>query len=84
VGEAWGAQCALHCAFVCKLRKWADPCAWRALTYGRVQILELFHDVTFQTAHGQLLDVTTAPIGTVDLTKYTLSNYMMIVTYKVG
>eukprot|EP00955_Chlamydomonas_euryale_P115291 366340-Chlamydomonas_euryale.AAC.4 len=48
-----------------------------------LEILELFHDVTFQTAHGQLLDVTTAPIGTVDLTKYTLDNYMMIVTYKV-
>ncbi|KAG1667866.1 hypothetical protein FOA52_011054 [Chlamydomonas sp. UWO 241] len=52
------------------------------VAYG--QILELFHDVTFQTAHGQLLDVTTAPIGTVDLTKYTLANYLMIVTYKTA
>lgn len=28
-------------------------------------LLELFHEVTYQTAHGQLLDTTTAPIGTV-------------------
>ena len=28
-------------------------------------LLDLFHEVTFQTAHGQLLDTTTAPIGTV-------------------
>lgn len=26
---------------------------------------------TFQTSHGQLLDLTTAPIGSVDLSKYT-------------
>ena len=30
-----------------------------------VHLLELFHEVTFKTAHGQLLDTTTAPIGTV-------------------
>ena len=38
-----------------------------------VPILELFLDTTHQTAHGQLLDLITAPIGTVDLNKYTLS-----------
>ena len=38
--------------------------------------------VTFQTSHGQLLDLTTAPPGSVDLGKYTLDNYMRIVTYK--
>ena len=40
--------------------------------------------VTFQTSHGQLLDLTTAPIGSVDLSKYTLDNYMRIVTYKTA
>lgn len=30
-----------------------------------VHLLDLFHEVTYQTAHGQLLDTTTAPIGTV-------------------
>lgn len=49
-----------------------------------VELLELFHDVTYQTSHGQLLDLTTAPIGTVDLDKYTLDNYMGIVTYKTA
>eukprot|EP00201_Polytomella_parva_P008941 CAMPEP_0175056390 /NCGR_PEP_ID=MMETSP0052_2-20121109/10642_1 /TAXON_ID=51329 ORGANISM="Polytomella parva, Strain SAG 63-3" /NCGR_SAMPLE_ID=MMETSP0052_2 /ASSEMBLY_ACC=CAM_ASM_000194 /LENGTH=354 /DNA_ID=CAMNT_0016321407 /DNA_START=2121 /DNA_END=3185 /DNA_ORIENTATION=- len=47
-------------------------------------LVDLFHEVTFQTCHGQLLDLTTAPIGSVDLTKYTLDNYMRIVTYKTA
>lgn len=37
-----------------------------------VPILELFLKTTHQTAHGQLLDLITAPAGTVDLSKYTL------------
>lgn len=49
-----------------------------------VHLLDLFHEVTHQTAHGQLLDTTTAPIGTVDLSRYTLSTYMRIVTYKTA
>jgi farnesyl diphosphate synthase len=40
--------------------------------------------VTYQTSIGQLLDLTTAPIGSVDLSKYTLDNYMGIVTYKTA
>ncbi|GLI70600.1 hypothetical protein VaNZ11_015530 [Volvox africanus] len=47
-------------------------------------LMELFHEVTFQTSHGQLLDLTTAPIGSVDLSKYTSDNYMRIVTYKTA
>ncbi len=39
---------------------------------------------THQTAHGQLLDITTAPIGTVDLSKYTEETYMRIVTFKTA
>jgi Polyprenyl synthetase len=34
-------------------------------------LLELFLETTHQTAHGQLLDLITAPVGTVDLSKYT-------------
>ena len=39
---------------------------------------------THQTAHGQLLDITTAPIGTVNLSKYTEPTYMRIVTFKTA
>lgn len=39
---------------------------------------------THQTAHGQLLDITTAPIGSVDLAKYTEATYMRIVTFKTA
>ena len=39
---------------------------------------------THQTAHGQLLDIMTAPMGTVDLNRYTLPTYMRIVTYKTA
>lgn len=49
-----------------------------------VHLVDLFHEVTHRTAHGQLLDTTTAPIGTVDLTRYTLDTYMRIVTYKTA
>ena len=45
------------------------------------ELLEMFHDVTYQTASGQLIDLITAPIGVVDLTKYTEEAYMRIVTY---
>jgi len=50
-----------------------------------VQLMDMFHEVTFQTSHGQLLDlITAAPGGEVDLDKYTLDNYMRIVTYKTA
>ena len=39
---------------------------------------------THQTAHGQLLDIATAPIGTVDLSRYTQPTYMRIVTFKTA
>ena len=39
---------------------------------------------THQTAHGQLLDLTTAPPGTTDLSKFTVNNYMRIVTFKTA
>ena len=39
---------------------------------------------THQTAHGQQLDTLTTPVGTVDLSRYTLATYMRIVTYKTA
>lgn len=49
-----------------------------------LQLLELFHEVTYQTSTGQMLDLITAPVGTVDLTRYTMEAYMRIVTYKTA
>lgn len=43
-----------------------------------------FLQTTHQTAHGQLLDLTTAPPGTTDLSKFTVNNYMRIVTFKTA
>ncbi|KAK9837863.1 hypothetical protein WJX74_006667 [Apatococcus lobatus] len=51
-------------------------------SYG--QILELFHETTFQTSHGQMLDLTTTPPGKVDLARYTVPTYMRIVTFKTA
>ena len=45
---------------------------------------ECMVQTTHQTAHGQLLDIATAPIGTVDLSRYTLPTYMRIVTFKTA
>jgi farnesyl diphosphate synthase len=39
---------------------------------------------TYQTAHGQLLDLTTAPPGSIDLSRYTKAAYMGIITYKTA
>lgn len=39
---------------------------------------------TYQTSHGQLLDLTTAPPGTIDLSRYTMDNYLRIITYKTA
>jgi farnesyl diphosphate synthase len=47
-------------------------------------LLDLFHETTHQTAYGQQLDVTVAPPGTVDLTRYTEDTYNRIVTFKTA
>jgi farnesyl diphosphate synthase len=39
---------------------------------------------TYQTSHGQLLDLTTAPPGNIDLSRYTMDSYLRIVTYKTA
>ncbi|KAH3662391.1 hypothetical protein OGAPHI_005643 [Ogataea philodendri] len=49
-----------------------------------VNLLELFHDVTFQTELGQLLDLITAPEDSVDLSKFSLSKHSFIVIYKTA
>lgn len=43
-----------------------------------LSILELFLETTHQTAHGQLLDLITAPVGRVDLDKFSLERLALI------
>jgi len=49
-----------------------------------VDLLELFHDVTFQTELGQLLDLITAPEAHVDLSKFSPDKHQFIVIYKTA
>lgn len=48
------------------------------------QLLDLFLETTFQTANGQLLDVVMAPVGEVDVDRYTPEVYSNIVIYKTA
>ncbi|CAO1631165.1 unnamed protein product [Sympodiomycopsis kandeliae] len=47
-------------------------------------LLELFHDVTFQTELGQLIDLITADEHHVDLSKFSLDKHHLIVVYKTA
>jgi len=49
-----------------------------------VDLLELFHDVTYQTEVGQLIDLITAPEDHVDLSKFSLDKHRLIVIYKTA
>ncbi|WFD00256.1 dimethylallyltranstransferase [Malassezia yamatoensis] len=49
-----------------------------------VDLLELFHDTTFQTELGQLVDLITAPEDSVDLSKFSLDKHHLIVVYKTA
>ncbi|EGG11672.1 uncharacterized protein MELLADRAFT_41913 [Melampsora larici-populina 98AG31] len=49
-----------------------------------VNLLELFHDVTFQTELGQLIDLLAAPEDHVDLNKFSLEKHQLIVLYKTA
>jgi farnesyl diphosphate synthase len=49
-----------------------------------VDLMDLYHEVTFQTELGQLLDLLTAPEDSVDLTKFSLEKHSFIVTYKTA
>ncbi|CEQ41641.1 SPOSA6832_03378, partial [Sporobolomyces salmonicolor] len=49
-----------------------------------VDLLELFHETTFQTELGQLIDLITAPEDHVDLSKFSLEKHHLIVVYKTA
>ncbi|AET41396.1 bifunctional (2E,6E)-farnesyl diphosphate synthase/dimethylallyltranstransferase Ecym_8102 [Eremothecium cymbalariae DBVPG len=49
-----------------------------------VDLLELLHDVTFQTEVGQLLDLMTAPEMLIDLSKFSLERHSYIVIFKTA
>ncbi|KAK4544204.1 hypothetical protein LTR36_004414 [Oleoguttula mirabilis] len=49
-----------------------------------VDVIELFHEVTFQTELGQACDLLTAPEDHVDLDNFSLEKYTFIVIYKTA
>ncbi|KAL2810985.1 isoprenoid synthase domain-containing protein [Aspergillus granulosus] len=49
-----------------------------------IDIVELFHETTWQTELGQLCDLITAPEDKVDLDNFSMEKYMFIVTYKTA
>lgn len=49
-----------------------------------VDLIELFHEVTFQTELGQACDLLTAPEDHVDLDNFSLDKYTFIVIYKTA
>jgi len=49
-----------------------------------IDMVELFHDVTFQTELGQACDLLTAPEDHVDLDNFSLEKFTFIVIYKTA
>ncbi|TFK38308.1 isoprenoid synthase domain-containing protein [Crucibulum laeve] len=49
-----------------------------------VDLMDLFHEVTYQTEMGQLVDLITAPEDSVDLDKFSLERHRLIVIYKTA
>lgn len=49
-----------------------------------IDLVELFHEVTFQTELGQLCDLITAPEDHVNLDNFSMDKYTFIVTYKTA
>ncbi|KAF5381791.1 hypothetical protein D9615_005497 [Tricholomella constricta] len=49
-----------------------------------IDLVELFHDITYKTEMGQLVDLVTAPEGVVDLARFSLERHRLIVTYKTA
>ncbi|KAK3047833.1 Farnesyl pyrophosphate synthetase [Extremus antarcticus] len=49
-----------------------------------VDLIELFHEVTFQTELGQACDLLTAPEDHVDLDNFSMEKYTFIVIYKTA
>ena len=63
------------------------PCILRKHFKGKpyyVELLDLFNEVEFQTAAGQMIDLITTQEGEKDLSKYTLSLHRRIVQYKTA
>ena len=49
-----------------------------------VELLDLFHEVTWQTELGQLMDLITAPENNVDLSRFSISKHAYIVEFKTA
>lgn len=49
-----------------------------------IDLVELFHEVTFQTELGQLCDLITAPEDHVDLGNFSMDKYTFIIIYKTA
>ncbi|KAK1766207.1 farnesyl diohosphate synthase [Phialemonium atrogriseum] len=49
-----------------------------------VDLLELFHEVTYQTEIGQLCDLLTAPEDVINLDNFSMEKYRFIVIYKTA
>ncbi|KAH0600227.1 hypothetical protein MHUMG1_01223 [Metarhizium humberi] len=49
-----------------------------------IDIVELFHETTFQTEMGQLCDLLTAPEDKVNLDNFSMTKYQFIVIYKTA
>ncbi|KAH7362600.1 farnesyl pyrophosphate synthetase [Plectosphaerella cucumerina] len=49
-----------------------------------VDLIELFHETTYQTELGQLCDLLTAPEDVVDLDNFSMEKYSFIVIYKTA
>lgn len=49
-----------------------------------LDLIELFHEVTWQTELGQLCDLITAPEDQVDLNNFSMDKYTFIVIYKTA
>jgi farnesyl diphosphate synthase len=49
-----------------------------------VDLVDVFHETTYQTEMGQLLDLITAPEDSVDLDKFSMEKHGLIVRYKTA
>ncbi|RKP24116.1 farnesyl pyrophosphate synthase [Syncephalis pseudoplumigaleata] len=49
-----------------------------------VDLLDLFHETTYQTELGQLIDLLTAPEDDIDLNRFSIEKHRWIVTYKTA
>ncbi|KAF4610425.1 hypothetical protein D9613_007033 [Agrocybe pediades] len=49
-----------------------------------IDLVDLFHETTYQTEMGQLIDLITAPEDKVNLSKFSLERHRLIVIYKTA